>query len=185
MISDMASRLMLIAEHLQNGLQTEIIARRMGLTKWQVFGALYHHDMSISMFRRGTIAVRSMREVACLFGVNKKTVRRWIHDGYLKPVGQHRKGRLILITDALLVDFIDSRETWPLWEVGRMTDPDWREYAHEQRQKAHGEWVLVRDIIAQQYYDRSTAACMVKRGHFPDAVLIRNAYYVWRSHGKS
>lgn len=184
-MSDMQERLMLITEHLQNGLRVPTIAKRMRLTEWQVLGPLYNRGLTVGTFRRGVIAVRPMREVARLFGVSKNTVLRWIRDGYLKPVGQRKKQQALFFTDLILIDFIDNRSTWPLWDAERITDEDWRDYALEQRRKAGGAWVQVRDIAVQQHYHPRAAAGLVKRGLFPGAVLIRDAYYVWRKdHGE-
>ena len=131
------------------------------------------------VYRRAAGAeVRTLCDVARLFGCYKHAPNLWMRHGWLAVRHNNAKRQALglrgkpkkgyrgyyLVTDDAILAFIENRMTWPAWEAARITDPLWREYAEDQRAAANGHWVSLGELTTRYHYARSTVQGWLARG---------------------
>lgn len=172
-----------IIDALASGASVRQLALQLGRGKHSIYEMLYRRGLGVQRLRRGTVAVRTLNQVASLFGVHTGRVERWIRRGWLKHGPQDNATRRIrrrytLIADTAIMEFMTKRNAWPSWEAERIADPDWQDYARHVR--SAGTWVRVTDMLRTQGYDPGGACTLIRRGRIPNAVLIDRVWYVWQ-----
>lgn len=117
------------------GLTDQQIARRMGVTATAA---------KIARRRRlGAPAGRTLlwtaHRVARLFGIDGKTVIRWMQRGWLPASRGASAGpsRIWQTTEETLTAFIENPAFWHLWTPERMTETLWRDWATEIRSERY------------------------------------------------
>lgn len=173
-----------LIESIANGASIGALAKKLGAGKHAIYERLYKHGTGVKEIRSGVVAVRTINQVATLFGVHTDRVERWVRLGWLKHGATDKatrriKRRYTLICDTAIMDFMALRVTWPSWEVEKITDVDWRREAMCVR--SAGQWVRVTDILRARGYAPSGASKYVSEGWFPGAQLINGIWYVWRN----
>lgn len=124
---------------IRDGYAIADIARRLKRSPRSIAHRLARRDRSVRTERtRGAVIVRSLEEVACLFGVHHSVVRRWLRRGWLRRAGDARRvttrtRRVTLIHDVDIVDFLGVAAAWPSYDPARIGDPDLRAIAYEAR----------------------------------------------------
>lgn len=147
-----------VQEMLEDGYSVRTIAIALGRTPHAILYAIRNHSphKTIDAIRnQPLIAVRSQRQVAVLFGTSSRRVAHWVSRGWLvarynDPRGAHSRGgrrRKLLITDVAIHTFLSTQAAWHTYEVDQITDPDWRQRAHDLRQLSYagGRWVSIRE----------------------------------------
>lgn len=170
---------------MQNGVSVASAANILGRTRHAIYTALYDHGDTLTELRGDTFAVRTVNQVAALFGVSHPTARDWVKLGWLtaaengtrKQPGSQKPPHF-LITDLALMDFIALRISWPAWEPARIADTYWRNAAHDERYAAGGQWVRAVELMRRQHYSEKYVYHLVRTGRL-EATKIRNVWYVW------
>lgn len=174
----------------QEGRSVASMARSLRRTPAAVLCHLSARGISISGIRRDPLmTTRSAAQVARLFGMNERAVLGWIAKNLLaarrnrkyRPTAARQKSAgytFWRITDDALYAFISDRTHWPLWDVERMTDPDWRSYAAATRQAASGRWLTVGEVGARFCYSEAAVQRWIRCGLLP-AMHARDAYWIW------
>lgn len=124
--------------------------------------------------------VRTIDEVAALFGTYEGPVRHWIDAGWLAARrNSKRRGSHWLITDAALMDFISNRLTWFAWKADRITDPDWKAHALWERERARGHWLTTQQAGEQLNTNRTFVLRQIIAGKLPATRHGQQRYYIW------
>lgn len=174
----------LVEDLVSEGMPTALIAKRIGRTPGQVEDLIRSCGLTIRAIRQRVIAVRTLNQIAALFGVCYKAARKWVAMGWLKARRASKKTRhnttVFLITDEALMAFLDIRAAWPSWDPDQMTDPVWRQEATERRRAAKGQWVRLSELALRLHYTAHAIAAWLNIGSW-DVESIRWGYwrYVW------
>lgn len=124
--------------------------------------------------------VRTIDEVAALFGSHEGQVHRWIDDGWLVAQQNRKKrGSHWLITDAALMDFIANRLTWFAWKAERITDPDWKAHALWERERARGRWLTTQQAGQRIGKSKTFVLRQIEAGKLPAIRHGQQRYYIW------
>lgn len=124
--------------------------------------------------------VRTIDEVAALFGVGSDQVGRWIAATWLTGRrNSKRRGSHWLITDSALMDFVANRLTWFAWKAERITDPDWRQHALWERERARGRWLTTQQAAQQIGISRTSVLRQIEAGKLPATRHGQQRYYIW------
>lgn len=131
-----------LCDLIAQGLPTPDIARRLRTTERTLVRQLARLGVRITEVRRDQVF--SAQAVARLFGYSAghafyRVTQRWIGEGYLKARRRRSKtGKTIyhISADALMA-FLDNPEAWHLFRPSQITDPDWRAYAEDARNRHH------------------------------------------------
>lgn len=173
---------------LENGESLRTIARRCKTTPNAIIQALDARGLSVTAIRQDALwQVRTLNQVAALFGVTHGRVTLWRQKKWLKarPNGSWAARKktafaYLLVSDEALLAFLQVREAWPFYDPDAITDPDWREAAQDARANAGGRWVTARDYAESRGYAPSYGAEQIRRG---DVALptqkIGNQWYIW------
>lgn len=124
--------------------------------------------------------VRTIDEVAALFGSHEGQVHYWIDAGWLAARQNRKKrGSHWLITDAALMDLISNRLTWFAWKAERITDPDWKAHALWERERARGCWLTTGEAGQRIGISRTAVLRQIQEGRLPGTRHGQQRYYVW------
>lgn len=139
----------------REGKSRAVIARRLGRTETAVRVRLKRVAIRVG-FSLVQARPWTMRQLALLMGVDNKTVTVWCDQGGLRftwgwrtpavgPEGPRaHRGRVRLISEQALTDWMEDPNTWHLWRVDRITDEGWREHAEGVRFDA--DWLTVGEV---------------------------------------
>ena len=135
--------------------------------------------------------VRSLSQVAQLFGVSRRIVVEWVVSGVLSctrshygrmrqegwPQGDQVMGRYLVSTADLLA-FIRDRSMWIWWSPETLDDLYLRRMAEQARTLAGGHWMTTEDIAAELRYAVTTVRDWLRCGLLPHKRRGR-IFYVW------
>jgi len=139
----------------------------------------------------GSMPVRSLSQVARLFGVSRRTVDGWIESGALRVIRSHvgrtpddtvvygrvAMGRYLITTADLRV-FVRKRELWIWWTPDTLTDEPLRRFAEQVRLLAGGRWMDTEAIALELGFAVTTVREWLRRGLLP-AQRRGRVFYVW------
>lgn len=170
------------------------IAKVLGRGIPAIYSQIARYGLGVSTLRGSIgLGVRSASAVARLMAVADTTVALWIERGWLKARrdntwrSKNKKKRRnvgrprFLITDENLMAFLEEKAAWVSWNVDKIADVDWREYACGVRASAGGEWLSTLDMAARYCYGDSTVLGWWQRGCMPGVrtILWRQTRYFW------
>ncbi len=139
----------------------------------------------------GSMPVRSLSQVARLFGVAPGTVHGWIESGALRVIRSHvgrtpddnvvygrvAMGRYLITTADLRV-FVRKRELWVWWAPEKLADEGLRRLAEQVRLLAGGRWLDTEAIALELGFAVTTVREWLRRGLLP-AQRRGRVFYVW------
>jgi hypothetical protein len=130
-------------------------------------------------------AVRSIRQVAFLLGMQRATLTRlcqmgvikYNRAGYTQPKGRKRNWQYFISDDSLM-KFLEEYHFSFLVPLEQITDPDWREYARLARKDQPGYWMPASDIAQQIGYTKAEGARWCNQGRI-NAMYFMKQWYIW------
>lgn len=147
-----------VDKYLSQGRTDTWIGKRLGRTATAVQGARERYGLVVRTKQTNTSA-----KVARLLGVRcSKTVVWWIREGWLRG---RRAGDVWHISDDALQAFLEDRRYWHLWDVERVTDRDWRDWARELR--AGDRFLTTREAGDRIGVQHETVNNWIHRGLLP------------------
>jgi transposase len=164
----------------REGLTTRQIARRLGRSRDSV--QCHCQQLGgIDWLRRPKdgLQVRTVSEVAQLFGVGHRVVQYWLRRGWIE--GQRnskRKGCETLISDVSLVALLSKHQTWLTWKPERMTDPVWQKQAAWERRRNPHCWLSLKQAAARASSWSKTLWRAIAAGTLP-AQRHGRFWFVW------
>lgn len=123
------------------------------------------------MRKRSRLPSRTERNYTCrklgsLLGVDGKAVAWWIRNRWLRGRQGQRRGRnrQWVVTEDALMEFLENRAYWHLWDPARLADRDLREWALEQRSE---QFLTLAEVARRFWVVESTVGSWLDRGELP------------------
>jgi len=156
----------------QDGVPVRTIARQLRRTQTAI--RLKQRRLHLRRCERHTLPAAA---VARTMGLScPKTVANWVGRGWLRPIGG-RRARTWRFDPLALWDLCANGQTFVAWEVARITDPELRAYAAEQR-ALHPRWLRLQEVARRYHVTPGTVAGWVTQGRFV-AEQVQRYGVVW------
>jgi DNA-binding Lrp family transcriptional regulator len=123
-----------------------LIAQSAGLTYEAALSRIHRTGARVGDLYDETVL--SMGDLAAIFGYRSRrrgydAILGWVRGGYIEALprraerGNARSPAPWRFTVDEVYRFLNNPDAWHLFRVGQITDPDWRAYAEDARNRAH------------------------------------------------